>query len=76
MSGRAVINVIHSAFWIATVLGASSPTTTCKKVIIEKAITIERIEVKDSGRFKNANIGCKICSKVGSPRLQYQEPSS
>ena len=42
---------------MATVLGASSPTTTCKNVIIVKATAMDRIEVIDSGILNQTKIG-------------------
>ena len=69
MSAPERAKVTCSAFWIAKVFGANSPTTTCKNVTSEKAITNESIvETEDSipkistvfDQPNASKIGCKI----------------
>ncbi len=67
IKGPAKFTVMVSAFWMATDFGASSPTTTCKNVMREKAITKEISVAADSGIFNSMNKGSIIAFTVGSP---------
>ena len=56
-----------SALAMAMLLGASSPKTTCKKVMVAKATAKAIASVKPFGTEKAINTGSRRCLKAGSP---------
>src|SRR5215208_1187785 len=58
---------VPSALAMATLLGASSPKTTCKKVMVAKAKAKAMASVKPSGTERAMNRGSRRCLKAGSP---------
>src|SRR5829696_5886394 len=58
---------VPSALAMAMLLGASSPKTTCKKVMVAKAKAKAMASVKPSGTEKAMNRGSRRCLKAGSP---------
>src|SRR5215207_7799550 len=56
-----------SALAMATLLGASSPKTTCKNVMVAKATAKAIASVKPSGTERATNRGSRRCLKAGSP---------
>ncbi|MNN50671.1 hypothetical protein D3C81_1652680 [compost metagenome] len=74
IKGLAVRIAISSALRIATVLGASSPTTTWKYVMTTNAIIKESALPTVSGTSRRWNNGCSMLSTVGSP--SHPSPSA
>src|SRR5215213_8061961 len=58
---------VPSALAVATLLGASSPKTTCKKVMVAKATAKAMASVKPSGMERATKRGSRRCLKAGSP---------
>src|SRR5215207_3320401 len=58
---------VPSALAMATLLGASSPKTTCKKVMVAKAKAKAMASVKTSGTERATKKGSRRCLKAGSP---------
>src|SRR5215212_4586622 len=58
---------VPSALAMATFLGASSPKTTCKNVMVAKATAKAMASVKPSGTERAMNRGSKRCLNAGSP---------
>src|SRR5215213_4756988 len=58
---------VPSALAMAKLLGASSPKTTCKKVMVAKATAKAIASVKPSGTERATNRGSRRCLKAGSP---------
>src|SRR5215203_3780985 len=58
---------VPSALAMAMLLGASSPKTTCKKVMVAKATAKAIAAVKLSGTEMAINTGSRRCLKAGSP---------
>src|ERR671917_1132314 len=58
---------VPSALAMATLLGASSPKTTCKKVMVAKATAKAMASVKPSGTERATNRGSRRCLNAGSP---------
>src|SRR5215210_4810397 len=56
-----------SALAMATLLGASSPKTTCKNVMVAKATAKAIASVKPSGTERATNRGSRRCLNAGSP---------
>lgn len=67
ISGPAIAKVTCSAFWMATVFGANSPTTTFRNVIRENEMTNVRMLVTSCGIFKALNKGPTNLRTVGCP---------
>jgi hypothetical protein len=67
--GPATISEVRSGSCRAMDLGASSPTTTCRKVIIANATPAERLcETPDCSEPGNRlTIGRSRCDNAGSP---------
>src|SRR5699024_799206 len=66
-NGPENVMAIFSAYCIATVFGASSPTTTCMNVTMKNAAATVNTVLSSCGRPKNENSGCSMTSNVDSP---------
>src|SRR5215217_4015990 len=58
---------VPSVLAMAKLLGASSPKTTCKKVMVAKATAKAMASVKPSGTERATKRGSRRCLKAGSP---------
>src|SRR5215210_858632 len=59
---------VPSAFWMANVLGASSPNTTCRKEAMNRAMAIAMGCSSEAGRFRASSSGSMRFAMAGSAR--------
>src|SRR5690606_24241194 len=67
INGLATDNAIRSAFCIATVLGATSATTTCYYVTLKSAIKTDKNGASEGVTCNSSNNGLSNRWTVGSP---------